>query len=113
MSYFFVYSIKSSVKLTVVTWKKERESEAVRPQLPRGTTSSHECRHQPQDTKSRVCSLEQEENLEHFLLHCAAYQDIRKDSNKLQQPYSEDKHKIMREISSKTRTKRLKEQNLL
>ncbi len=55
-------------------------------------------KHQHQDTKCRVCNLDQDEDLEHFLLYCAAYQDTRKDINRLQQPYIEDKQKIMGEL---------------
>ena len=38
-------------------------------------------RHKNQDAKCSICNLDQEEDLEHFLLHRAAYQDIRKKNS--------------------------------
>lgn len=35
------------------------------------------------------CCGHEQEALEHFLLHCAAYSDIRKEHNILSQPYQE------------------------
>ena len=42
MSYYFVYTIKRNLKLTVVTQKNESENDSVHTEEAPGTTSSHE-----------------------------------------------------------------------
>ncbi len=46
------------------------------------------------DTKCIICEAETE-NLEHFLLDCSGYSEIRTSTNKLQQPYKENRNEII------------------
>lgn len=85
-------------------------------------------RHQHQDTTCRICD-QTEETLEHFLLDCTGYQDIRQENKALQQPYTENRTEIIgkllfeeaniestKETLSKMwklRTQQFKEKNLI
>ncbi len=51
-------------------------------------------RHINEDTSCKICN-QQQENLKHFILACPAYQDQRSKIRKLQQPYPENKTKLV------------------
>ena len=54
-------------------------------------------KHKNENTMCEMCGFE-EENLEHFLLHCKQYTDIRQQYTFTQQPYVEDKEEHIAEI---------------
>ncbi len=47
---------------------------------------------------SKTCDQQQEEDLEHFILICPAYQEQRMRTRKLQQPYQEDKINVIGKV---------------
>ena len=55
---------------------------------------NHKNKHKGKDTTCPACGLE-EETLEHFLLHCTNYKQIRQDYSFLARPYKEDAQDIM------------------
>ncbi len=61
------------------------------------------------NTKCYTCENE-DETLEHFLLHCPEYTEIRTNIHNLQQPYIEDTETIVGNYQSKMKTQRTKEE---
>ena len=51
-------------------------------------------RHMGESTKCDLCE-EEKEDLKHFILWCPAYEEERRKSDRLQQPYQEDEEELL------------------
>ncbi len=69
-------------------------------------------RFQNESTECKVCHNGSNETLQHILLACTAYTDLRQNTPELQQPYQENKNDVIKNLIFNNESMEMKKEEI-